>query len=295
MTTTIGSQRKGWWDYVPSKMLAINYTVSFWAKAREPLNSMMVTGRAVSVYRGIVFYSVGWTNGFVGRGFALGTDGFDLYEHRLGSGGIVVGTQRESLDGWHYYTIVQIGGSSNVYIDGNPMQSLRDNSITNNTVAFDVCFGNPRVSFALGLSANGNALLDSVHHRNKVDNVVVQRNCSECNNTYRSCSRNFSLNGSTKTTSLLSSSTTTTSTMTMITATENSLSPSSSSSTSPTTTTNSTSVVIDVAANSQVLPTIGWIGVVIGTLLWFTCWCCGCFFCLSTKTINIVTITNKSW
>ncbi|MBK8255550.1 MAG: hypothetical protein IPK82_23170 [Polyangiaceae bacterium] len=133
-----------------SGLVGDNFTVSFFAKAREPLvfPQTSSTSGVLRIPRGMLFYPQwGAPAGDFSRmiGFHLGTDGLSVVWHGAGVVASVV-VQRMPLIGWHHYSIVYSGGEVFVYVDGNSRDSAQlvkaiDRS---QSVGFYVAFGRTR-------------------------------------------------------------------------------------------------------------------------------------------------------
>jgi hypothetical protein len=99
-------------------LLIDNFTVAFWAQAREPLNFDQSPSAAgvIAMPRGCVFKPQ--TPPIAGGvGFFLSTDGFTIQQHGAGVLSSIF-VQRQQLDGWHHYAIVFDARVPSVYIDG---------------------------------------------------------------------------------------------------------------------------------------------------------------------------------
>lgn len=132
-----------------------NFTIAFWAKARQALNfsqSPTTTG-GVSVPRGLVFSGLNprSTSGLDRKlGFNLGTDGFSVVSDASGIIASIV-VQRQSLIGWHHYSIVYERGEPFVYLDGQEQDTTRSSkAIEQNRslrVGFSPTFGRTRYRY----------------------------------------------------------------------------------------------------------------------------------------------------
>jgi hypothetical protein len=129
-----------------------NFTIAFWAQARESLN-FSETPSAVGISfepRGSLFMLleiISSDSQQVGIGFFLGTDGFSIQQSaNLLVSSIVV--QRQPLIGWHHYTIVCENNEVFVYIDGSARDSSTNRAVNAVTkMGFRLAFGRTRYRY----------------------------------------------------------------------------------------------------------------------------------------------------
>jgi hypothetical protein len=137
--------------------LVDNFTIAFWARAREPLNFSQLPSLSSSEFvpRGAIFTPLLISNDgkHGGLGFYLGTDGYVVMQTTM-NGTIVAAqllvVQPQSLIGWHHYSIVCDSLQPSVYIDGNSQAS--GFSIANSIVSkvgFRPVFGRTRGQYNL--------------------------------------------------------------------------------------------------------------------------------------------------
>jgi hypothetical protein len=102
-----------------------NFTIAFWARAREALNFSELPSTAGFTLepRGSLFMPLSLvTNVTVAAvGFYLGVDGFSVQFWSMYNVGSLV--QRQPLIGWHHYAIVFNNRQPSVFIDGNSRDS----------------------------------------------------------------------------------------------------------------------------------------------------------------------------
>lgn len=132
----------------PSTQLVANFTIAFWAKAREALNSTQTSATQGIAFlpRGMVFCALANVNqSFRGLGFHLGTDGYNVVWSNYGNLASIA-VQRQSLVGWHHYSIVYDAGQAFVYVDGNERDSSSSSKAIDRqkVVDFRLAFGRTR-------------------------------------------------------------------------------------------------------------------------------------------------------
>ena len=109
-------------------VLRANFTMAFWAKARDSLNfeqnATFSAGQYIIPPRGCLLNPAhGTDNDSVGIGFYLGTDGFALVAYGADRFVPIIG-YREPLFGWHHYALISENNESFVYVDGQRNDSL---------------------------------------------------------------------------------------------------------------------------------------------------------------------------
>lgn len=140
-----------------SVTLMNDFTVAFWAMAREKLASSEVATTAINGFMegsasGGLFFPLkiaSIDSSRLGIGFFLGTDGFTVFQHSSGTRAPIV-VQRQSLIGWHHYSIVAAKRELFVYVDGisEPIaQSANPNAAL---LGFRLAFGRTRFYYSIG-------------------------------------------------------------------------------------------------------------------------------------------------
>jgi hypothetical protein len=144
---------EGTLDDNASYLVADNFTIAFWARAREPLSftqvPVLLNASVAMPPRGAVFSPVlpSSDTSAAGLGFYLGTDGYTVVLATTNSSSAPV-VQRQSLVGWHHYAIVCDSLQPTVYIDGSNQSS--ELSVANNLVqhvGFRPVFGRTRAQY----------------------------------------------------------------------------------------------------------------------------------------------------
>lgn len=132
-----------------SASLVDNFTISFWAKARDSINFSQSpsTGGITFIPRAQLFFPV--ITSQRGLGFHLGIDGFSVVWWQFGNLATIA-VQRQPLIGWHHYSIVYNGGEVFVYIDGANRDAVQSSKAIDRTarVGFRAAFGRVRDSWA---------------------------------------------------------------------------------------------------------------------------------------------------
>lgn len=147
-------------DVLPASLLVDNFTIAFWARAREPLafNQTPTASGVVPVPRGSLFapltpYSNNLSISVIN--FYLGTDGFSVQQNGNGLAASIV-VERRNLFNWHHYSIVFDRREPYVYIDGNSNHSSQNRvSSLASVVLFRAAFGRHRTTFPLSSYGTG--------------------------------------------------------------------------------------------------------------------------------------------